>query len=611
MIVGGLRLADPGRNWALSATVLGAKMTAVAREVTDPSDATLAESRCLVSAGNGDWLCFSGQPLETSSVGAKSYSAGDLMARLQHRGPECLPELRGSFAIAWFDSTNQELVLIRDAFGIEPLFVSIDENGAAFGSRLPILIEAWGLSPVLDPAGVADFLRYCFIPGDGTLFQGISAVPPGSALRLGYPEGRIRQTRVEWFQLSYDAMPKLRDENAIIEEYKAALESAVARSLVDSDPGIMLSGGMDSSAIASLVVRNHGRLPKAFSFRCATGKFDESQYAIELARQLGLAHETALYGAQDVFSIESAVGDMDTPFCDAGIEIGTWLVAQSAAGQVHSILTGDGGDELWASHPVYAAQRLIRIYDRLPIPMPVRSSLKRLLDRVGDSDEKRDLRVILKRLLPEPTLPPSLKHHRWRVYYLPPDLAELMGNGSEDHSAAAADYSGALSSFEGFRGDRDRGDDMLYSDYRFAMAFYLRRLLLFRGQGIEARLPFLDIDLVNLGTRIPFRLKLEGIERTKRIFRSAMRGVVPDLILDRKDKLGHSIPLKNWLRVDEALRERIRETLIGGIAGPRGLVEKDPVERLFKDHVSGRANHSHRIWALFVLDRWLAAHRFN
>jgi len=132
-------------------------------------------------------------------------------------------------------------------------------------------------------------------------------------------------------------------------------------------------------------------------------------------------------------------------------------------------------------------------------------------------------------------------------------------------------------------------------------------LLLARAFGLEVRTPFYDRDLVEYGARIPARLKLEGVERTKRLFRAAMEGVLPDVINHRKDKLGHSVPFKSWLRQSGPLNLKIVETLRSEQFLGRGLFKPDAVVRLLEEHRTRRHNHSHRIWALFVLEHWMRA----
>lgn len=377
------------------------------------------------------------------------------------------------------------------------------------------------------------------------------------------------------------------------------------RRLDGGRPGVLLSGGMDSSSVATFMRRHCSGTIASFSFRCDGNSFDESVYARELASDLGTTHTEVEYGEEQSLTILDAVRSMDIPFCDIGIEIGTWLLARAAAGQVDYLLTGDGGDEIWASHPVYAAQRMIQWYDRLPIPRALRRALVHTFDLVKDSDQKRNLAVVLKRILPSPEVPHTLGHFRWRLYYTPHALGHLLASPAEAHASAEAVFQPVMDSFEGYDGPDDGMSIWLHSDYQTASGFYFSRLLLAREFGLEVRMPFYDRALVEYGARIPANLKLEGIERTKRLFRVAMEGVLPDVVNHRKDKLGHSVPLKKWLRGNGRLIRLVRQTLESPSFRDRGLFRSEAVRQLLEEHERRRHNHSHRLWALFVLEQWL------
>jgi asparagine synthase (glutamine-hydrolysing) len=314
------------------------------------------------------------------------------------------------------------------------------------------------------------------------------------------------------------------------------------------------------------------------------------------------------YGEKESLQAVAAVGAMDMPFCDVGIEIGTWLLAQAARSNVDYLLTGDGGDEMWASHPVYAAQKIMRWYDKMPIPRALRAGLVGACSLVRDSDKKRNLPVVLKRLLPEPAYPADLMHYRWRMYYTAQGLRDLLMPGLAAVVGTAEPFRCVSEAFEGYQGPDDGLSACLYSDYRTVSSFYFSRLALARSLGLEVRMPFYDREFVEFGARIPQHLKLEGIERTKRLFRVAMEGVLPDVINHRGDKLGHSVPFKNWLRETGPLNDAIESTLSAKSLAARGLFRPEAVQRLLAEHRSRRHNHSHRIWALFVLENWFRSH---
>jgi asparagine synthase (glutamine-hydrolysing) len=554
---------------------------------------------------SGSWLAFCGNPFWRPAADASAAQVGgratQLLSALAAHGTGALADVDGQFAIAWWDARSATLRLIRDRFGAEPLHYGHAGRGIVFGSRAEDVARALPSKPSVSPQGLAEYLTYCYLPGNATLFEGVLRVPAGGVVSVTDERAPVVTS---WYRLSY-ADPWDPDEQAITRRYRELLEESVVARLDGSRLGVFLSGGMDSSSVLTFARRHRADGIDTFSFRCAGAGFDESMFARELADELHSNHSEVEYGEAEALTILDAVEAMDSPFCDIGIEIGTWLLARRAAGHVDYLLTGDGGDELWASHPVYAAQRLMGWYDAVPLPTPVRRAIAGTLNLMKDSEHKRGLAVTLKRILPPADVSPALGHFRWRLYQTPTTLPRLVTPELREALRGCDPLRPVLESYEGYDGPDDGMSKWLYSDYRTASSFYFNRLLLARHFGLEVRTPFYDRKLVEFGARIPARLKLEGIERTKRLFRMAMEGVLPDVINHRKDKLGHSVPFKNWLRSDGALNQAVTETLESERFRSRGLFAPAAVERLVAEHRARRHNHSHRIWALYVLEHWL------
>ena len=565
------------------------------------------EERTASDPATGSWLALSGhvwRDLASGRDGPAASAASSLLSRLCAKGLAALAEIDGTFAFAWFDGRDRRIHLVRDRFGVEPLFYGLGRGGALFGSRTRDLVATRLLAPGICPQGLAEFLTFCFLPGEATLDVQIRRVAPGHAVVLDTAGNVLACDR--WYRLSF-AGPHEHDERAIAERFRTLLEAAVVRRLAGTRPGALLSGGMDSSSVVTFARRHREGPIHSFAFRCAGQGFDESVYARALAEAMRTTHHEVEYGEEQALEIENAVSDMDAPFCDVGINVGTLLLGRSAAGLADFVLTGDGGDELWASHPVYAAQRLIAPWERLGLPRGMGRAARWLGTHLRDSDDKRGLRVVAKRLVPDPDLPRELGPFRWRCYATPGELLALVTSSTARELAQANPFRSVLEAYDGYDGPDDGVSPHLYNDYTTASSFYMSRLLLLRRFGIEARSPFYDRELVEYGARIPASKKLEGIERTKRLFREAMEGVLPDVINHRKDKLGHSVPMKLWLRGDGPLARRVAKVLSPDAIRARGLLRPEPVQRLLEEHRARRHNHSHRIWALYVLELWLRA----
>jgi asparagine synthase (glutamine-hydrolysing) len=547
---------------------------------------------------SGSWLEICGNPL----VEGASHRAQWLLRVLRERGFPALAQVEGAFALGWGDAPRGRLVLLRDRFGAEPFYYTHRDTDLVFGSRVRDFAMLDGRAFELSQQGLVEFLTYCFIPGDATLDRDVWRVPAGNYVQF---DPITRKTSIEpWYRLSY-RLPLIRDEATITQRYRELLEAAVTRRLSGAPAGAFLSGGMDSSSVVTFMRRHLAGEIDTFGFRCAGASFDESHYARGLAKELGTQHTEVEFGESQSLDVLHAVRTMEVPFCDIGIEVGTWILAQAARGRVGYLLTGDGGDELWASHPIYAAQKLVNFYDRVPVPKVLKRGVERLTALVRDSDKKRNLAVVVKRLLPRVDLPVPLGPYRWRVYYTQRELTHLLQPTLARRLADIDPYACVLDAFQGYDGPEDGLSEHLYNDYRTASSFYFSRLMLARSFGVEVRTPFYDRQLVEFGARIPMNLKLEGIERTKRLFRKAMEGVLPEVINGRKDKLGHSVPLKNWLRLDGLLGRRVREALRASDSPVAEILRPRYLERLIDEHTSRRHNHSHRLWAAFVLDAWI------
>ncbi len=563
--------------------------------------------RTVSDSATGSWLAFSGNPLglDVPAGEAGDNPARQLLDAFSTTGWPSLRRLDGAFAIAWYDARADRLHLIRDRFGMEAMFYSQRGASLIFGSRLRDLRETGLVAGEISGQGLSEFLTFCFVPSVATLDDGVVRVPPGSLVTFDPERGTIAVER--WYRLSFAHRP-VTDEEEIRRSFRSLLEQATTRRLEPgTDPGIFLSGGMDSSSVATFARRHHAGSIRTYSFRCEGVSFDESPYARALSKELSTTHTEVLYSEKDAVLQRELIVQADVPFCNVGINVGTWLLGGATAHETPYVLTGDGGDEFWGSHPVYAMQRLAGYVDRMPVPMFAYRTLRRIFGQVRDSDRKGDLRAILKRILPPEDVPRAIGPYRWLTYFRPADFNNLLTPEGQALVRGHDPFRAIVDAYDGYDGPDDNLSPHLYNDYVTASGYYFSRLALLRAQGVEARCPFYDRDVVEFGARMPARLKLEGLKRTKRLFTESMEGILPDVINHRADKLGHSVPLKNWLRQPGPLLANVEETLSPNVLEARGLIRAEPVAKLLREHRERRQNHAHRIWALFTLELWLRA----
>jgi asparagine synthase (glutamine-hydrolysing) len=227
--------------------------------------------------------------------------------------------------------------------------------------------------------------------------------------------------------------------------------------------------------------------------------------------------------------------------------------------------------------------------------------------KLKDSEKKKDWRVKVKRFSASWAFPEALGTHRWRAYYLPSELKRLLVQDLWEAGFEERPFEDILQ-FNREGANADPLARSLYCDYFTAVHFYLRRMGLVRSFGIRPKLPFLDPSLVEFCATIPSRFKFKGMSGVKHIEKLAVEPLLPYEIVHRKDKLGHSIPLKNWMRDDRGVREFMRDLLSEETIRRRGLFQPERIQAMIREHLEHRENHAHRLWALMVLELWTAKH---
>ena len=512
-------------------------------------------------------------------------------------GKNFVKRVNGKFAFVIIDKKDDKIILGRDRFGIEPLYYIVDNNKIVFSSTLASIVNNPEVKKELNFHAIHQFLLFCYNPALYTFYKNINKLRPGHLLI--YQNGTIN---IEpYWQLSFASVSS-KSEAQICEELLDLMKDAVRIRVDESlNKGIFLSGGMDSSTIVALTSLFTKSELNTFSFRCKGVSFDESHYAKIVADHYNTIHHLAEYSAEDVETVEKFVKFMDEPFSDVGINIATYILGKAAQNNVNCVFTGDGGDEVYGGHPVYVADKAAKIFDAIPSPL-----LKPFLGlgtKLPDSDKKKNFVVKAKRFSESFQYPKELFSHRWRIYYSPKEIKKLIHKDLLDQINSFDPYQVILR-FNKEADGKDILSKSIYSDYITVTGFYLRRMGLIKHFGIEPRFPMLDHRLAEYAAAIPSNLKIKGYSDTKYIFKKAMENVLPYDIVYRKDKLGHSIPLKNWMRDDKKVKAFITDYLSESAVKDRGFFNYDYVSKLISDHLSKATNNSHRMWALLVLELW-------
>jgi asparagine synthase (glutamine-hydrolysing) len=513
----------------------------------------------------------------------------------EEHGLDALDHLNGMFGLALWDARARRLVLARDRIGVKPLYWAPTTDGLVFASELKAVLLHPGVSRRLDPDALRQYLAWEYIPSPRTPFTGVHKLPP--ATRLVVEEGRVR-TEVYWRLAAREPVKSVAEAE---EGLRAHLERSVRLQMeADVPVGAFLSGGLDSSALVATLCAVRGGPVHTFSIGFGEADFDETPHARKVAEALGTVHREEILSPDCLHLLEEVSGFLDEPFADNSI-LPTYLVSRVARRDVKVALSGDGGDELFAGYDHYKAERLLSIYGRIPAPFR-RATLGLLGGGVERRPTKRGgMRRRLRRLEEALGAPGYLAQARFMVR-----SAEVVRDGLLVDDAArdaaetwaepfaaivrASPYAaGSLEHQQYLDMQTFLADDILFKTDRASMA-----------TSLEARVPYLDHELVEYAFRLPPSMKLRGFTG-KWILRRAFKGRIPPAILRRR-KSGFSVPVAAWLR--GGLRDLSRGLLHPRRLGAQGLFRPDRVTTLLQEHEMGTADHGRTLWALLMYQLW-------
>lgn len=509
-------------------------------------------------------------------------------------GDSVASRLNGQFAFALWDGRRKRLLAARDRAGEKPFYYYQGPQDIFFASEIKALLVRDDVPRQLDLEGLDTFLTYEFTIAPHTIFQGIRKLPAAHILTV---EGGSITTRRYWDVPS--DVDRERSEQDWVEELRSTLARAVEAQMMSDVPlGAFLSGGIDSSSVVAYMSRASKRPVKTFSISFQEGSYDESSYSRQVSRLFGTEHYEERIDPQVVDLFHKLVVHLDEPFADVSY-FPTYLVSQVAAREVKVVLSGDGGDELFAGYDWYVADRICRSLDRFPGRAALRV-LAAWSEILPPSEKKKGLINKVKRFLTGATAPADLEHYRWLWHLTPEDKRELY---TEDLIAGIDSFDPGLPVLQALGGLKgDLLNRQLHADFKIFLAddilVKVDRMSMITS--LEARAPFLDRDVIELAFRMPGSMKLKGVTR-KHILKQAMKGILPESIIHRR-KEGFSIPMKNWLRSE--LRPLMLELLSEERIHRRGLFRWPAVERQVSEHLEGRANHAHRLFPLMVFERW-------
>jgi len=508
-------------------------------------------------------------------------------------GEECVQHLRGMFGFAVWDARKRRLLLARDRLGIKPLYYTQAGCRLIFGSEIKAILQHPSVQVGLNLEALNNFLSLKYVPAPQTIFEGISALPPGCLLLCDANGIQIRRYWDLSFANHHNGHVR---EEAYAEQLEALLRESVKLHLKSDVPfGAFLSGGVDSSTIVALMSQFLSEPVKTYSvgFEGHGEKFSELPYARLVAKKFRTDHHEVFIRASYLEDLAQKVAwHLDQPLAEHAT-LANYMVAELASRDVKMVLTGEGGDELFAGYARYSGERLSPFFQRIP------KAAKSLALAAGSHL-------------------PGLRRQKLALYALsqPEEAARFVNwfplfNSEMKQALLSEDLKDLLSGYDAdfvFEQHLARTDAseplnrMLYVDTKL----WLPDLLLARGDkmsmavSLEARVPLLDHKLVEFAATLPQNLKVRGLMRKYLLKRVSQRWL-PTEIIDRK-KQGFPMPSSLWFRKEA--RSFMRDVLSPSALRRRGLFDPNFVGKLIEQHESGFADHGTLLWGLMSVELW-------
>ncbi len=500
-------------------------------------------------------------------------------------GEEFVSLLNGMWAFAIWDRTKKRLFLSRDRFGKKPLYWFANQGTFAFSSELTSLALHPNAPRNLSEKALQKFFAYALIPAPHTPIQGIWKLPAGHNLTLDFG-GTPNVSRYWRFQIEPEESWNQRSENDLAEELRSLLDGAVRRRLMADTPlGVFLSGGIDSTLVAALAARHAGPGLHTFSIGFNEASFDESPFSDRAAKFLGTIHAREILSLDDACEIlPQILSHLDEPQGDNSL-LPTWLLSRFTRRHVTVALGGDGSDELFAGYDTFRGLGKAALYDKA-VPGPLHEIFRALTGLLPVSHSNLSLDFKIKRGMRGASYPPAYWNAVWLGALEPKEIADLFSTRVNPEEL----YSEAIETWESCA-----QKTLIDRTLQFYTEIYLQDGILAKVDrasmmhGLEARSPFLDIEVANFARRLPSHFKLRG-GTTKYLLKKAAEPLIPDDIIYRKKK-GFGTPVGAWFRTG-----RIKPVDTGVFCTSK-----------LAAHRAGRQDERLYLWCQMSLDAWKSA----
>ncbi|HUW62860.1 MAG TPA: asparagine synthase (glutamine-hydrolyzing) [Candidatus Bathyarchaeia archaeon] len=504
-------------------------------------------------------------------------------------GDDCLSRLNGMFVFALYDARRDRLLIARDRLGIKPLFYTVNGGALVFASELGALVQSGRVEKKVNPAALDAYFTFLYIPAPDTIYENVRKLRP--AHKLVFERGAVSTS--QYWRLRFEPDDSWTLDSAAERYLELARDAVRLQRISDVPLGALLSGGIDSSSVVALLSECTDRPVKTFSIGFDDAHANELEWARIAAQRFNTDHTEEILAPDIAGFARKIAPHFGEPFADSSA-VPTWLVSSVARRHVTVALSGDGGDECFAGYEWTKMNRHVAAVRNIPAPLR-NIAAAALAALPSDPRLQKVIRVLYDaRLIPRDAFrrrltcfPPSLKT---RLYQ--PDFATSLRKPFIDRFNEHADA-----------GPTDPDNWMLYQD----TVMYLPDDILTKvdrtsmANSIEARVPLLDHRIVEFAATLPFSLKLDrGV--SKRVVKHALQNILPPELLVQR-KRGFAVPIHRWFR--GGLRAPFEQAVLAPGSRCTQFIEPAVARMLLDQHLAGRENYGHHLWALLMLEYWM------
>ena len=521
----------------------------------------------------------------------KTLSDSETIVHLYEQyGTDCLKYLRGMFAFSIWDNNKKQLFCARDRFGIKPFYYYTDNEKFVFGSEIKAILKSKDIDTTLSYDAINSFFAFGYITSDMSIYANIKKLQPAHYLLLSFNKKPQIEIKKYWdinFEPDY-----LKTENQWMEEIDAALSESIKYHMISDVPiGAYLSGGIDSSSVVAMMSKNSENPIQTFSIGFKEEKYNELKYAREVSEKYGCIYHEQIVEPESISLLPKLVRAYDEPFADSSA-IPTYYVSKFAREYVKVVLSGDGGDELFAGYDIYSYLRNI---NKFSSPFPAFNKFF-----------WGNINKLIPQQFPGKGLTSFLSKDRdYLGAYL--CIWPMKERQKLILPCISRNFNFTAESIKENILKNVKGNDFITNLQRLDLQTYMIDDILTKVDrssklnSLEVRVPILDHKFAELSFKIPSNLKLKGNEQ-KYILRQAMKKYLPDTILNRPKK-GFGVPLSIWFKNE--LKEYVNDTLLSDYSLLSSYLDQNYVRTMIENEANGMRDFSARIWSLLCFEEWL------